>query len=216
MELLAQEREAVAVASRRLATEGLVRGTSGNVSLRADDLIAITPTGAVLGELTPEDVAVVDRDGAQRDGGLAPTSEIDLHLSVYARYDSGAVVHTHAPAATAVGCVLDELPCVHYEMLMLGGAVRVAPYTTFGTAELAARTVEALEGRTAVLLANHGAVTHGVTLEAALDATALLEWAAELYLRACTAGTPRVLGADEIDAVVASVAQRGYGRTHSA
>jgi len=216
MELLTEEREAVAAACRRLAAAGLVRGTSGNVSARTGDLIAVTPTGAVLATMTAEDVAVVDEHGDQVDGRLAPTSELDLHRSVYARYGSNAVVHTHAPAATAVACVADELPCVHYEMLQLGGAVRVAPYATFGTTDLAESAVNGLAGRTAVLLANHGAVTHGLTLAAAVNATELLEWAADVYLRASALGTPRVLGQDDLDAVVAAVAERQYGRTHKA
>lgn len=214
MELLAAEREAVATACRLLAAAGLVRGTSGNVSARAGDLIAVTPTGAVLGDLRAEDVAVVDRGGAQRDGGLAPTSELDLHLTVYERYDSGAVVHTHAPAATAVACARDELPCVHYEMLALGGAVRVAPFATFGTPELATAAADALEGRAAALLANHGTVTHGASLDAAVAATELLEWAAELFTRASALGEPRVLGEQDLLAVADAAARRGYGRTH--
>lgn len=204
--------------SRRLAAAGLVRGTSGNVSARAGDLVAVTPTGAVLAELEAEQVAVVDRDGEQCDGPLAPTSELGLHLAVYGRYVSGAVVHTHAPAATAVACVagLDELPCVHYEMLALGGAVRVARYHTFGTPELAAAVVEALEGRAAALLANHGTVTHGADLAGAYAATELLEWASELYARAAVLGEPRVLGAEEMRAVADVVAERRYGTVRPA
>ena len=96
------------------------------------------PTGAVLAELEPEQVTRRrPRRRAVVDGELAPTSELDLHLGVYRRYDAGAVVHTHAPMATALSCVLDELPCVHYQMLLLGGTVPVAPYATFGTPELA-------------------------------------------------------------------------------
>ena len=210
--LLVAERTEVAAACRRLAAAGLVRGTSGNVSVRAGDLVAITPTGAALAGLQAEEVAVVDLAGAQRDGPLAPTSEIELHLSVYAdREDARAVVHTHAPAATALSCVLDELPCVHYEMLLLGGPVRVAPYVTFGTPELAAACVEGLRERTAVLLANHGTVTLGHDLGAAVNATELLEWASDLYARASALGTPRAL--DEADrlAVVEAATARAYG-----
>ena len=98
----------MAAASRRLAAEGLVLGTAGNVSARSGDEVAITPTGAVLAELEPEQVSVVDLDGQQVDGELAPTSELDLHLGVYRRYDAGAVVHTHAPMATALSCVLER------------------------------------------------------------------------------------------------------------
>jgi L-fuculose-phosphate aldolase len=211
---LIEEREAVAAACRRLAAAGLVRGTSGNVSARSGDLVAITPTGAALAALTAEDIAVVDLGGAQQDGPLAPTSELGLHLAVYARYETGAVVHTHAPAATAVACVADELPCVHYEMLLLGGSVRVAAYATFGTPELAASAVDALEDRTAALLANHGTVTHGATLAAAIEATELLEWAATVYTRAAALGTPRALDGAAREAVVEAAVRREYGSTH--
>jgi L-fuculose-phosphate aldolase len=208
-------RVSVAAASRRLAAGGLVRGTSGNVSAREGDKVAITPTGAQLATLEPEQIAVVSLDGAQLAGQLAPTSELDLHLGVYARYDSGAVVHTHAPAATALACVLDELPCIHYEMLALGGPVRVAAYATFGTPELAASVADALDGRTAALLSNHGTVTHGADLEAAVNATELLEWSAELYARAAALGEPRTLGDEQLAAVLTAVSERAYGTTHA-
>jgi L-fuculose-phosphate aldolase len=214
--MLEKEREEVARAARRLAADGLVAGTSGNVSARRDEHVAITPTGAVLAELEPAQVTVVDRRGAVVDGELAPTSEIDLHLGLYERYDTGAVVHTHAPMATALSCVLDELPCVHYEMLLLGGAVRVAPYTTFGTPELAAAVADALEGKTAALMANHGAVTHGPDLAAAVRATELLEWAATVYWRASALGEPRALDAAQRQALVEAALGRGYGHTRPA
>src|SRR5438270_806158 len=160
--MLGSEREEVAAACRRLAAEGLVLGTAGNVSARAGSHVAISATGAVLADATPDQVTVVDLEGQVVDGQLAPTSELDLHLGVYHRYDAGAVVHTHAPTATALSCVLDdELPCVHYSMLLLGGAVKVAPYATFGTPELAESVLDALEGRAAALMANHGANVRG-------------------------------------------------------
>src|SRR3954465_1288309 len=211
------ERRQVAAAARRLADAGLVHGTSGNVSARAGEHVAITPTGAVLGHVAPHDVCVVDLGGEVVDGRLAPTSEADMHLGVYARYGAGAVVHTHAPVATALSCVLeDELPCVHYEMLLLGGTVRVAPYATFGTPELAASAIEALDGRTAALLANHGTVAFGVDLGAALRATELLEWAATAYWRAAQLGTPRVLDERRRQAVIDVAVARDYGTTQPA
>lgn len=211
--LLGAERELVAAACRRLAAAGLVQGTSGNVSVRAGDHVAVTPTGAVLADLRPQDVCVIDLDGRIAAGALAPTSETGLHLGVHRRRGPGAVVHTHAPMATALSCVLDELPCVHYEMLALGGPVRVAPYATFGTPELAASVVEALEDRTAALMANHGAVTWGPDLEAALRATEVLEWGSSVYWHAATIGTPRVLGERQLRAVAETVARTGYGAT---
>ena len=211
---LEAEREQVAAAGRRLAAEGLVLGTAGNVSARRGDEVAITPTGAVLAELEPGDVSVVDLDGRQVDGELAPTSELELHLGVYRRYDAGAVVHTHAPMATALSCVLDELPCVHYQMLLLGGTVPVARYATFGTPDLARSVLDALEGRSAALMANHGAIVHGQDLDGAIELSLLLEWACTVYWRAAAIGEPRALGAEQREAVVAAALSRDYGTTH--
>jgi L-fuculose-phosphate aldolase len=207
------EREQVAAVSRRLAAEGLVLGTAGNVSARREGEVAITPTGAALAELEPDRVTVVDLDGDVVDGELAPTSELDLHLGVYRRYDAGAVVHTHAPMATALSCVLDELPCLHYQMLLLGGTVPVAPYATFGTPELAESVLDALEGRQAALMANHGAIVHAADLDSALELALLLEWACSVYWRAAAIGRPNLLGADQREAVVAAAVERGYGTT---
>src|SRR5215211_3089561 len=205
-------REQVAAAARRLAAEGLVLGTAGNVSARSGDVIAISPTGAQLAELEAGDVTLVDRDGKVVGGELAPTSELDLHLGVYRRYDAGAVVHTHAPKATALACVLDdELPCVHYAMLALGGSVPVAAYRTFGTAELAEAVLDALEGKTAALMANHGAIAYAGDADKAVEASLLLEWACDVYWRAAQVGTPRALDAEQQQAVVQAVVERSYG-----
>jgi L-fuculose-phosphate aldolase len=208
------EREQVAAACRRLAAEGLVVGTAGNVSARAGEHVAISATGAVLADATPEQVTVVDLDGRVVGGDLQATSEIDLHLGAYRRYDTGAVVHTHAPMATALSCVLDdELPCVHYQMLLLGGPVRVAPYATFGTPELADAVLDALDGRTGALMANHGAITHGADVDQAVELSLLLEWACTVYWRAAQLGEPRVLGDDQRQAVVEAATARRYGTT---
>jgi L-fuculose-phosphate aldolase len=144
------------------------------------------------------------------EGSLAPTSEIALHLGVYRRYGAGAVVHTHAPVATALSIVVDELPCVHYEMLALGGAIRVAPYRTFGTPELAEGVLDALEGRSAALMANHGAITFGDDLAQAVERAHLLEAMCELYWRAAALGEPRALSADDLDAVRAQARAKAY------
>jgi L-fuculose-phosphate aldolase len=214
--MLEAERRRVAAASRRLADAGLVVGTAGNVSERAGDHIAVTPTGAELARMQADDVAVVDLRGAHVDGELAATSELGLHLGVYERYRAGAVVHTHAPIGTALGCVLDELPLIHYQMLGLGGAIRVAPYATFGSEELAEATLVALEGRTAALMANHGAIAYGAGLDGALSNALLLEWACELYWRAAAIGPPRALDANEQRAVIEAATSRAYGTTRRA
>jgi L-fuculose-phosphate aldolase len=208
---LDDQREQVAAAARRLASEGLALGTAGNVSARDGERIAVTPTGAPLARLEPTEVTVVNLDGQVLAGDLEPTSELELHLGVYSRYDAGAVVHTHAPMATALSCVLDELPCVHYGMLALGGTVPVAPYATFGTPELAAGVLDALEHHAAALMANHGAIAYASHLEAAVELSLLLEWACTVYWRATAIGTPRVLDEAQRQAVSAAALERGYG-----
>jgi L-fuculose-phosphate aldolase len=211
-----QAREDVAAAARRLAEEGLVVGTAGNVSLRfADGEVAVTATGVVLAEATAEQVTVVGLDGEVLEGGLAPTSEIDLHLGAL-RERGGAVVHTHSASATALSLVADELPCVHYQQLLLGGAVRVAPFEVFGTPALAAAVATALEGKQAAILANHGTVTTGADLGKAVENALLLEWAANLFLRARVVGAPRALTDAQQRAVVEAALATGYGTTRPA
>ncbi|WP_103343129.1 class II aldolase/adducin family protein [Amycolatopsis sp. CA-126428] len=211
--LLQAERHAVVAACHDLAAAGLLIGTAGNVSVRVGEHVAVTATGAVLGRITPEQVTVVDLTGAVVAGELAPTSELELHLGLYRRSGAGAVVHTHSPQATAVSLVLDELPCVHYQQLLLGGAVRVAPFAVFGSDELAEHVWTALEGKSAALMANHGAVVHGPTLQAAVDNALLLEWACELYRNAASIGTPRALDTAQQAAVIEAALRRGYGST---
>jgi L-fuculose-phosphate aldolase len=210
---LEHERKQVASASRRLAAERLVVGTAGNVSARRGDHIAISPTGAELASLEPKQVTVVDLDGRMVAGNLEPTSELDLHLGVYRRYEAGAVIHTHAPMATALSCVLDELPLIHYQMLLFGGAPRVAPYATFGTPELAESVLDALEGRNAALMSNHGAIAYGADMDSAIDLSLLLEWACTVYWRAVAVGAPRVLDGEQQNAVITAAIERGYGTT---
>jgi L-fuculose-phosphate aldolase len=212
-----RERTEVAEACHRLAGEGLVVGTAGNVSAVAgDEAVAISPTGAMLAELDPEQVSVVDRQGKLIDGELEPTSELGLHLGIYERYGSGAIVHTHAPMATALSCVIEELPCVHYGMLLLGGSVRVAPYETFGTPELADAVLDSLEGKSAALMANHGAIAHAADMAGAVERALLLEWACTVYWRAAAIGSPRALDESAQQAVVAAALERGYGSTRPA
>jgi L-fuculose-phosphate aldolase len=204
-------REDVAAAARRLAHEGLLVGTAGNVSARQGDRVAVTASGVTLAGCRPEDVTVVSLTGSVVAGELKPTSELELHLGVYAGTTAAAVVHTHAPYSTAVACVLDELPVLHYQQLLLGGAVRVAPYATFGTPELAANVREALDGRQAALMGNHGSVATGASLDAAVENALLLEWLAALHHRAATLGGARALTESQQRAVVEAALSRGYG-----
>lgn len=209
--LLTDAREAIVTTCRELSRAGLVVGTAGNVSVREGDLVAVSPSGLRYAELTPELVGVHRLDGAAVEAPLAPSSELPLHLAIYtARPEVGAVVHTHSPAATALSALVDEVPAVHYYVAMFGGPVRVAPYATYGTEELASNVVGALHDRTACLMGNHGAVAVGSDLVTAHDKSVYLEWLCEVYLRASAAGTPRLLSAAEITAVGAKLA--GYGQ----
>ena len=207
---LRDEREAVIAYSRRMAGDGLAVGTSGNVSVRAGDLVAITPTGVAYDDLTAADVCLVDLEGTPVDSRLRPSSEVPMHTAVYAATDAGAVVHTHPLHATALSLLVDELPAVHYLVALLGGPVRVVPYAPYGTEELARLGVEGLADRTAVILANHGATTYGEHLEAAYTRSIYLEWLCRLYAQARTLGEPRLLDAGQLEA--ARVAFGGYGQ----
>ncbi|MGW4918424.1 class II aldolase/adducin family protein [Streptomyces albidoflavus] len=145
-------------------------------------------------------------------GTLKPTSELPLHLAVYRTGTARAVVHTHAPHATAVSTLVDTLPPVHYMAAALGGPVRTAPYALYGSQELAGHLVEALRDRTACLLRNHGTVTTGDTLTQALDRTAQLEWMCRVWLlaRSVPGHTPSLLDAGQLDAAAERL--RGYGQ----
>ncbi len=193
------ERAEVAAAARRIATEGLVVGSAGNVARRVGDRLLVTATGSRLAEIVAGDVAVVALDDGRRLDGPAPSSELPLHLRAFRELPIVGLVHTHAKFATALGCVLTgELPLVHYGMLALGGSVRIAPYRQFGTDALATVTVEALRGRDAALMASHGAVSTGADLSEAVDRALLLEWACDVYWHARALGTPRILSGDEL------------------
>jgi L-fuculose-phosphate aldolase len=216
--LLAEERHALAEVGRRLAARGLVIGTGGNLSVRVGDLVAVTPTGGVLGELTAAQMTVIDTDGVVADGDLAPTSEVPLHLAIYRGTLAGAVAHTHAMTSTAIGLVTDEIPLVHYAMLSLGGAVRVAPYACYGTDQLAAHVVKALEFKQAALMRNHGSIAIGSSLAKAVDNLELLEWSAQVYHQALLASAvtgraPRELSQQEQEDVITAALSAGYGTT---
>ncbi|MFK0176896.1 class II aldolase/adducin family protein [Streptomyces xanthochromogenes] len=198
--------------ARRTAAEGLVVGTSGNVSVRVGGLILVTPTGVPYDRLGPADTVAVDLDGRQVLGTLRPTSEVPMHLAVYRSTDARAVVHTHAVHATAVSTLVTELPLIHYMAAALGGPVRVAPYALYGSEELAGNMLRALDGRTACLLQNHGTVAHGTSLAQAYDRTAQLEWMCRVWLTAAAlpGRTPSLLTRGQLDEVGEKL--RGYGQ----
>jgi L-fuculose-phosphate aldolase len=202
--------------SARLLDDGLAVGSAGNISVRAGEIVAITPSGVSYAEMHPADICLITLDGTQLDsaGGGAqetPSSETPMHLAIYVATSAGAVVHTHSPEVIALSATRSELPAIHYAITGLGGPVRVAPYVRFGSAGLAAAAVEALEGRSAVILRNHGAVTYGRDLAQAYDRALLLEWLARTYRVALCYGEPAILSAAELDEVTAETQRRRYG-----
>ncbi len=189
-------RDALVSAYRGLGRAGLIAGSSGNVSVRKAGGMLISPTGTSADSITAADL--VDMDLVTPAPGAS--SEWALHAALYAaRPDLHAVVHAHADACTALACLAEPLPAFHYGVLGFGGPeVRCAPYVTFGTPALAALAVAAMHDRTACLLANHGMIAAGRTLDAAVACAHELERLCRQYLLARGAGRPRLLTAAEI------------------
>ena len=204
-------REQLVAYSARLLADGLAVGSAGNLSVRVGDLVAITPSGISYTELAAADIAIVDLTGAEVDAAEVPSTETPMHLSVYAATRAGAVVHTHSPEVIALSAANDELPAIHYAITSLGGPVRVAPYVRFGSAGLASAATEALAGRRAAILRNHGAICYGATLAQAYEHALLLEWLAQVYRLARSYGDPKTLSADELAEVAAEAKRRNYG-----
>jgi L-fuculose-phosphate aldolase len=203
--------------SARLLDDGLAVGSAGNMSVRSGDLVAITPSGISYAEMRPEDICLVAMDGTEPQAGNreTPSTETPMHLAIYAATRAGAVVHTHSPEVIALSAAREELPAIHYAITGLGGPVRVAPYVRFGSEGLAAAAVEALNGRSAVILRNHGAVSYGRDLAQAYDRALLLEWLARTYRLALSYGKPSILSAAELDEVTAESRRRRYGERRS-
>lgn len=208
--LLEQQRSQVVKTAVALLNTGLVVNTSGNVSVRVDDHIVITPSGHSYENLEAEDILILDLDGNPVDGDLLPSSETPLHLSIYASDENiHAIVHTHSVYATAVSTLVRELPAIHYQIADLGGPVPVAPYQTFGTPELATSVTNAIQGHAAALMQNHGAVTVAETVEKALNRSVTLEWLSRLYLIATQSGSPSLIDDEELTRVKQQ--QRKFG-----
>lgn len=212
MSELALREEVVAVA-QAIDKAGFCPSKSGNVSARFGDGFLITPSGLPYARTTPEDLIYLALDGVVLSGSRKPSSEWPFHVAIYkARPDAQAIVHTHSPRATALSCARRGIPAFHYMIALCGGAdVRCADYATFGSPELAANAVRALEGRKAVLLANHGVIALGASLAGAHTIVAEVENLAGQYLDLLASGLdPVVLDAAEMERVSAKFA--GYGK----
>jgi len=207
-------RGAVIATALAMNAAGINRGKSGNVSARfrdgGFDGFLVTPSALPYAQTTPQDIAAVSLAGDAR-GPRPPSSEWRFHRDIYAqRPDAQAVVHVHAPFATSLACLHRGIPAFHYMVAVAGGSdIRCAPYATFGTQALSDNVTAALAGRTACLMANHGLVALGKSLEAALALAIEVETLAEMYWRALQVGDPAILPDEEMQVVLGKFADYG-------
>lgn len=188
----------------RMAESGLTFGTSGNASVRLnDDTILITPTGISYDSLNPADIVALREDGYCI-GLHRPSSEWRFHRDILmSRREVNAIVHTHSISATALACRGAGIPSFHYMVAVAGGEdIRCAPYATFGTQALSDNAIDALEGRKACLLGNHGQIALGLDLNAAFKMAGEVETLATMYLKSIDGGESNLLSKEEMARVV--------------
>jgi len=183
-------------AYRSLGRLGLIQGSSGNLSVRTGNGMLISPTGTTPERIEPAQMVATDL----QEPAAGASSEWALHAAVYQANEAfGAIVHAHADACTALACLAEPLPPFHYLVASFGGDdVRCAPYATFGTPALAAVAAVAMRDRTACLLANHGMIAAGPSLDDAVETALRLETLVRQYLLARSAGAPRLLTAEQM------------------
>lgn len=201
--------ELLAIA-QELATLGLNKGTSGNVSVRHEDGFLITPSGMDIAEMQTSSMVMMSMDGTPQSTGK-PSSEWRFHRDIYqAKPHVGAVIHTHSMFATTLACLQKDIPPFHYMIAMAGGDnIPCAPYALFGTQALSDGAIAALEDRKACLLANHGMIATGRDLKQALAITQEVETLCEQYWRALQIGQPYILSQQEMTEVFEQF--KGYG-----
>jgi len=199
-------------AALEMNASGINHGTSGNLSLRRGEGMLITPSGVQYHEMQPGDIVAVSLDG-QWDEGLKPSSEWRFHLDIYRhRPDAHAVVHAHPVCCAALACLGRAIPAFHYMVAVAGGEdIRCAPYATFGTQELSDHVLQALAGRKACLIANHGLVCLERDLSCALALAIEVENLAKTYCQCLAIGTPELLDSAEMARVVEKFRQYGAG-----
>ena len=202
-------REQLVDCARRMQASGINQGTSGNLSVRIAGGMLITPSSLPYEQMQPSDLVALDLKGEPlfnpADGRpqRRPSSEWRLHADVLAsRPEVQAVLHCHSIHATALACHGRDIPPFHYMTAVAGGHdIRCAPYATFGTQELSDGVVQALEGRLACLMAQHGQVAVGPTLDKALALAVEVETLARIYLQALALGEPPLLSGEQMEQV---------------
>ena len=206
-----EKRQAIIDACRRMNTLGINQGTSGNISVRHGEGLLITPTSTPYETMTPDQIVFMGLDGTHAAGQQRPSSEWRFHVDIMrSRNDVGAVVHAHPTYCTILAIMGLEIPPIHYMIAVAGGdSIRCAPYATFGTPELSAHALTALEGRQACLLDHHGMIATGPSLSKAMWLAVEVETLARQYHGCLQIGQPPLLPTDEIERVRLKMA--GYG-----
>lgn len=207
------QREQLLATMQRLLQCGLNRGTSGNASVRVEGGLLITPSGMDVEDMLASDMVLMNMAGEwESEAGRKPSSEWHFHLDILRqRPEVGAVIHTHSTFAATLACLRRDVPPFHYMIAVTGGdSIRCAPYALFGTPALSAAALNALAGRRACLLANHGMIALGDGLKQAFDVAVEVEALCEQYLRALQVGEPALLSPQEMAEVFEQF--KGYGK----
>jgi L-fuculose-phosphate aldolase len=206
-----QKRQSIIDACLRMNALGINQGTSGNISVRDGDGMLVTPTSLQYDLMRPEDIVYVSMQGESR-GTRQPSSEWRFHLDILqARPDVQAVVHAHPPYCTSLSILEQRIPPIHYMVAVAGGSdIRCAPYATFGTDELSKNAVQALTDRKACLLAHHGMIATGTSLDKAMWLAVEVETLARQYLTCLQVQEPPLLSEEEIQNVISRMANYGH------
>lgn len=197
-----KERKELIKYGKKLVTEGLTKGTGGNLSVfnREKGLMAITPSGIGFFEIKEEDIVIMDLEGQVVEGEKLPSSEWYMHLIQYQkREDLDAVIHAHTTYGTVLAVLREPLPASHYMIAVAGKDVRVADYATYGTKELAENAAEAMKDRRAVFLANHGILAGAQDLLNAFNIIEEVEYCSKIYCVAKSMGEPVILPDEEME-----------------
>jgi L-fuculose-phosphate aldolase len=213
---LAARKEMVAIA-RRMNASGINQGTAGNLSLRVPEGFLITPTSLPYDRTEAEDIVEMAFDGTYI-GKHRPSSEWRFHRDILkTRQDINVVLHCHSIYATTLACQYKPIPAFHYMVGVAGGTtIRVADYATFGTQQLSDNAIEALDGRLACLLGQHGQISLGKTLESALALGQEVETLSRLYVQVLTLGEPTILSDEEMARVIEQMRKMSYGQAPDA
>jgi L-fuculose-phosphate aldolase len=212
------DRLAVVQAMQDLIAKRLTAGTSGNISIRTEGGMLITPTGLAPALLLPEHIVAIGLDGGTAQDQLTPSSEWQMHADVYRQKpEVRAIVHCHSPYATILACARKPIPPLHYMVAAAGSyGIPLADYATFGSRELSRANLEALSGSMACLLANHGQLATGSNLDGALKLAELVEELAHCYWGTLAIGGPYILDPPQMDAVMATFASYGQQKSPDA